>query len=169
MLIIDRKEKTVELFDPHGSNASSSEVKNLMVTITNFLMSHGYQEEMTSFEKLGPLHLCPKRPHKWQTKVETCRWFSSLYLVARLFCPFQSRREIIEMFVSTGVESEQELMTKFYCFVQDCLPRLWHTEEKLHTQTRFFLEKKRICQKKDEGVLTRMSKKSGMLLIVVPP
>jgi hypothetical protein len=117
MLIIDRKEKTVELFDPHGSDVSLSEVKSLMIAITNFLMSHGYREEMTSFEKLGPLDLCPERPYKWQTKVETCRWFSSLYLVARLLCPFVSRSEIIEMFLSTGTESEQELMTKFYCFL----------------------------------------------------
>lgn len=94
LIIVDRRSKEVELFEPHGLNQLC---KNMAATIDSVLQKY-IDEHLPGFKYIAPMYYCPA--HGPQTvminDIGYCAIISALYGHLRILYPFVLRTLIVD-------------------------------------------------------------------------
>jgi hypothetical protein len=122
LLFIDTSLKSVELFDPHGSELDKETIgtyRNLLPHILKAIQLPG-----DNWRILLPMDLCPS--WNWQRNIPICWLYTILYLILRISCPHQTRAQILSEVSSLPKEQQKQL--------------IWHVVQMLEEAKNFLQE-----------------------------
>lgn len=100
VIIIDMKEKTIELFEPHGKTTELSTLDSLegAYFISNRLLKKTFSDILPKYKYIGANEYLPR--FGLQSRVDAytglCVTYSMLYIHYRILNPLKTRKEIIK-------------------------------------------------------------------------
>jgi hypothetical protein len=120
-MLIDHKEKTIEMFEPWGSQVSFLPQDHLaiMKKATQLLITQIDMKELSSYKLIPPTLLCPiMQGYKWQIKLPLCFYYGVLYMFLRVTCPTLTRDAILKMFSNMAPQQHATWLNYVHCLIQ---------------------------------------------------
>lgn len=121
IVLMNKKLKEIELFDPHGRYGFDDQPRltiRILATLLNSLVEHKIitQEALAEYAKLPPWKLCPK-PFAWQKSFAVCAYYSLTYMFLRILCPQWKREDLLPCLFQTR-QQEKELLNALHQLIK---------------------------------------------------
>lgn len=120
LIIINTRDRTIELFEPHGKTSHKNHSK---ISALQYALLRARDSPYNGYKVITPLEYCPANGPQsiWGGYKGTgfCKLFSLIYAWFRMKCTTATKEEIISYLIKDGNANKlEELMLKFLYYVR---------------------------------------------------